>query len=117
MVSRRTRSLRFAEMYRRASLQSQPVSNREEQANKADSALMIGTTNSDKQFYFSVDFPDFKRFLQWLAVDRLNPGGQLVLPAMPRAGHTPMLQLAFGNRAALMCTHSIHGKQLALTPE
>jgi hypothetical protein len=104
-------------MYRRASLQSQPISNREEQASKVDSALMIGTINSDKQFYFSVDFPDFERFLQWLAVDRLNPGGQLVLPAMPGAGHTPMLQLAFGNRASLMCTHPIHGKQLALTPE
>ena len=71
----------------------------------------------DQDFDFSVDFTEFERFLQGLAVDRLNPGRQFVLPAMPGAGHTSVFHFSLGNGAALVCTHAIHGKPLTFPPE
>lgn len=57
---------------------------------------------------------NFKGLLQWLAIDRLDAGGQFVLPSVPGTGDAAGLDFAIGKRSALMGAHSIDGIKLAV---
>lgn len=55
--------------------------------------------------------------LQWLSVDRLDPGIEFVLPSVPGTGHTAGGDLTFGDRPSLMSTHAVECMDFSLVPK
>jgi len=78
---------------------------------------MISDDRSKKHLHAISGLADGVALLKRLPIDRLDAGGQVVLPPVPRARDAAVPDKPLGERAALVGAHRVDGIPVSLMPK